>query len=318
MTDFPQSGVLEGQTSDRGLPARKTPLVPRNSLAGGALLAVIGIMTFLACFTAGIALTALDASRVWRTQVLSQITIQIKPGRDGVAQDLVDKAIAVASASPGVTKVHAYTARDSEELLSPWLGSGLDLSLLPVPRLITVEMSESSPEQIGALREALAQAVPAAMLDDHRLWEARIRTMANAVVVMALFIVALMVAAMAAAIGFATRGAMAGTREIIEVLHFVGASDAFIARQFQGHFMRLGLQGAAIGVLSAIAFFFAVSVLSSWWAGTAGGREIAVMFGGFSLSLTSDLVLVVLAGAIALLTGYVSRGVVYRFLDGLR
>jgi cell division transport system permease protein len=142
--------------------------------------------------------------------------------------------------------------------------------------------------------------------------------MANAVVVMALFILGLMVVAMAAAIGFATRGAMDGTREIIEVLHFVGASDSFIARQFQGHFLRLGLQGAAIGVLSAIVFFFAVSVLSSWWAGTAGGREIAVMFGGFSLSFVSYLVLVLLGGAVALLTGYVSRGVVYRFLDGLR
>ena len=52
----------------------------------------------------------------------------------------------------------------------------------------------------------------------------------------------LMIIAMATAIGFATRGAMAGNREIIEVLHFVGAEDRYIARQFQTHFMRLGLQ----------------------------------------------------------------------------
>ena len=43
---------------------------------------------------------------------------------------------------------------------------------------------------------------------------------------------------------------MAGNREIIEVLHFVGASDAFIAREFQSHFRRLGLRGAIIGELA--------------------------------------------------------------------
>jgi cell division transport system permease protein len=319
MTDLVKKSARETLASEGVVPKRKAPLVPRDSLAGGALLAVIGIMTFLACFTAGVALTALDASRAWRSQVLSQLTIQIKPHRDVVIQDLVDKAVTVASQSVGVAKVHAYTAKDSEDLLYPWLGSGLDLSLLPVPRIITVEMQEqSSPERIAGLRDALSKAVPAATLDDHRMWAARIGTMANAVVVVALFVLGLMVVTMAAAIGFATRGAMAGTREIIEVLHFVGASDAFIARQFQGHFLRVGLQGALIGVLSAVAFFFTASALSNLWASTGGGKEVAAMFGSFSLPPLGYFALVALGGAVALLTAYVSRGVVYRFLDGLR
>ena len=54
------------------------PLIPRDSVAGRALVVVIAIMTFLACLTAGAALLVADASQAWRSDVLRQATIQVK------------------------------------------------------------------------------------------------------------------------------------------------------------------------------------------------------------------------------------------------
>ena len=54
---------------------------------------------------------------------------------------------------------------------------------------------------------------------------------------------------------FATRGAMATNRPIVEVLHYVGATDGFIAGQFQRHFLLLGFKGGAIGGGAAIVLF---------------------------------------------------------------
>ncbi len=76
--------------------------------------------------------------------------------------------------------------------------------------------------------------VPNATVDDHRLWLQRLSVMAGTVVVIAFVIFALVMLAMVLAVGFATRGAMAGNREIIEVLHLVGAADGYISRQFSG------------------------------------------------------------------------------------
>ena len=45
------------------------------------------------------------------------------------------------------------------------------------------------------------------------------------IVTFAIAVFLLVIVAMATAIGFATRGAVANAREIVEVLHFVGASD---------------------------------------------------------------------------------------------
>ena len=64
-----------------------------------------------------------------------------------------------------------------------------------------------------------------------------------------------MIAATMLSVTFATRGAMAANRPVIEVLHFVGAKNGYIAGHFQRHFLLLGLQGGAIGGGAAIALF---------------------------------------------------------------
>jgi cell division transport system permease protein len=108
---------------------------------------------------------------------------------------------------------------------------------------------------LAGLRKALAERVPNAILDDHKLWLSRLKAMADTLVGIGLLILTLVLVATALAVAFATRGAMAGTAQIIDVLYLVGAEDSYIARQFQGHFLRLGLKGGAAGALAASAFF---------------------------------------------------------------
>ncbi len=211
----------------------RAPLIPGDSVMGRALVVVIAIMTFLACLTAGAALLVAEASQAWRSDVLRDATIQVKPRSGDDVESLVAKAVAIATKSPRVDSARALSKAESERLLEPWLGSELDLSQLPIPRLILVRLRGQPSEDLSTLRSALATAVPEADLDDHRVWAARLGTMASAVVTLAAALFVLMIVAMGAAIGFATHGAVAGNREIVEVLHLVGASNAFIAREFE-------------------------------------------------------------------------------------
>jgi cell division transport system permease protein len=249
---------------------------------------------------------------------LRDATIQVKPRPGDDVESLVAKAVAIAAQAHEVDSAHALSKAESEKLLEPWLGDGLDLSELPIPRLILVRLRGQGSQNLDTLRKALASAVPQADLDDHRVWATRLGTMADAVVILAAALFALMIVAMGTAIGFATRGAMAGNREIIEVLHLVGASNTFIAREFQGHFRRLGLRGAMIGGLAAIAFFAAASLLSFWWAHSPGGDEIAAMFGSFTLGASGYIALAMVCVAVTLLTGLLSRMIVMRHLQMLQ
>src|SRR5690606_37517119 len=101
----------------------------------------------------------------------------------------------------------------------------------------------------------LAAEVPGATLDDHRAWTSRIQTMASVTILVGIGILGLVFLATVLSVVFATRGAMAGNRDVVSVLHFVGAADAYIAREFQRHFLMLGLRGGLIGAGVAALMF---------------------------------------------------------------
>jgi cell division transport system permease protein len=297
------------------MPRFETPLVPRNSISGRALIAVVAIMTFLASLTIGAVILITGAASDWQSDVAREVTIQVipAPGRD--LDSTVDKAAAVARAFPGIGNVRAYSKEESSKLLEPWLGNGLSLDELPVPRLIVVKIAPGAAPDIPQLRRMLAEQVPGAMLDDHRGWIDRMRTMAGTAVAAGVAILLLVIAATMLSVTFATRGAMATNKPVIEVLHLVGAKNAFIAGRFQRHFLLLGLQGGAIGGGIAIMLFVLAGAISGWFAGTAGGDQTAALFGSFSIGIAGYVAVLGQVVLIALVTAATSRLTVNRTLD---
>jgi len=295
---------------------RNKPLVPAESIAGRALITVIAIMTFLASLAAGSGLLVGQASRDWTQSVSREMTIQVKPvaGRDVEAD--VRRAVDLARKAQGVSGVRVFDKAQSEHLLEPWLGTGLDLGALPIPRLIVLELGVERFDSSG-LRKALAEGVPNALLDDHRLWLERLAAMARALVGLVALIFALVLMAMALAVTFATRGAMAGNREILDVLHFVGAEDRFIAAEFQRHFLWLGLRGGCIGGGCAMAAFALSGVLSGWMSNLAESDQLQAMFGGFGLGFLGYLVIAAISIGVAFLTAAISRAIVFGHLRSL-
>ena len=297
------------------LPRFDTSLVPRNSISGRALVAVVAIMTFLASLTTGGVILVNQAANEWQADVSREVTIQLIPAAGRNVDALVDKAVSVARAYPGIGDVRAYSKDESSKLLEPWLGAGLKLDELPVPRLIVVKIASGATPDIPQLRRILAEQVPGATLDDHRGWIDRMRAMSGTAVVAGLAILAMMFVATILSVTFATRGAMATNKTVIEVLHFVGAKNGFIASNFQRHFLLLGLQGGAIGGGGAIILFALAALMSRWFAGTAGGVQTQALFGSFAIGWGGYFAVLVQVVLIAAVTAYTSRHTVNRTLE---
>jgi cell division transport system permease protein len=301
--------------SGGALPRFDTPLVPRNSISGRALIAVVAIMTFLASLTTGAVMLVGSAASEWQSDVSREVTIQIIPASGRDLDVAVAKAAAAARAFPGIGEVRVYSKEESSKLLEPWLGNGLSLDELPVPRLVVVKIAAGAAPDIPQLRRMLTEQVPGATLDDHRGWVGRMRTMAGTAVAAGIAILLLVIAATMLSVTFATRGAMATNKPVIEVLHFVGAKSGFIAGRFQRHFLLLGLQGGAIGGGIAIALFALASLISGWFAGTAGADQTAALFGSFSIGMAGYIAVLGQVVLIALVTAVTSRHTVNRTLD---
>src|SRR6202020_3384395 len=66
----------------------------------------------------------------------------------------------------------------------------------------------------------------------------------------------LILAILGAVVAFATRQGLTARRDVVEALHFAGATDGYIARLFQARFARFaaqaGLAGALLAVLAAM------------------------------------------------------------------
>jgi cell division transport system permease protein len=294
-----------------------SPIVPRASIAGRALVAVVAIMTFLASITTGAVLLVSASAAEWQSEVASEITVQVRPvaGRD-LDRDSASVADTVRT-QPGIIGVQAYTKEESAKLLEPWLGAGLSLDDLPVPRVIIARVAPGTSLDLAQLRGRVTQVTPSGSVDDHRAWIGRMRSMSGATVFSGIGILALVTIATIISVSFATRGAMAANRPIVEVLHFVGAGDRYIANRFFRHFLRLGLQGGIIGGGTAmLAFGFSESI-SNWFSGTPVGDQFAALLGTFALRPTGYLILTAQAGLIATITAWASRRTLLATLDDI-
>ncbi|WP_279481874.1 ABC transporter permease [Aureimonas sp. SK2] len=289
--------------------ARPNPIVPPGNVAGRALLTVIAIMTFLASLTLGAVTLVADTAADWQSEIAREVTVQIRPDEGLDMAGALDTVRTTVLAVPGVVSATPLDDAATGRLLEPWLGEGLDLDELPVPRLVIVGIDERSPPDFARLRDLVRAAVPQASLDDHRAWVSRLVSMAHATVLIGIAILALVMIATVLTVVFATRGAMTGNRHIIEVLHFVGARSGFIAGEFQRHFLKLGLAGALAGGLCAFLVFFAVGQWTRANQATPEADQISALFGSFTIGwwgYAGTVGLMVLIGVLTALTSRIT------------
>jgi cell division transport system permease protein len=310
-----------GKAGVSGLPhlrrERRAALVLSDPSATRSLVAIVAILTFLAALAAAGAEIVAASSREWRAAIANEATIQLRPqnGRD-IEADLA-RAATLARSAHGIADARILSKGDAETLLEPWLGRGLDLGSLPIPRLVVLRVAGEPAPDLRELGRQLASEIPGASLNDHGAWRARLSGVANTILGIAAALVLLVLAASGLAVAFATRGAMAGSRDAVDVLQLVGATDRFIAREFAFRFLKLGLAAAAVGALAAA---LAVPLLGSVTALAAGGRsgEDAALLGTVAIGWRGYGLIGLIAASVAGIAGVVSVATAKRFLRQLR
>jgi cell division transport system permease protein len=293
---------------------RTAPIVPEKSVTGRTLVLLIAIMTFLSGVTLGAVVLVQKSAIAWSSDVGREVTIQVRPIEGEVMDSNLRTAVALAEQTPGVVSARALTIDESMELLEPWLGTGLDLSAIDIPRLVVVQLSDPAEADIPKLQRDL-ESVRGASLDTHAAWRQQLNVMAGTIVLSGLLVLTLIVLATVLAIIFATRGTMASNREIVDVLHFIGASNSFIAGEFQGRFLAIGFRGGIVGGTAAVLFFLAVGFTVSGMLPNEASQQLGVLFGRFALGFDGILGIAAVIPVIAAMTAITSRMTVRRFLS---
>ncbi|MDQ1183625.1 MULTISPECIES: ABC transporter permease [Agrobacterium] len=311
--------TLKPRAPQQGAPQMRirpmAPILPPSNIQGNALIVVIAIMAFLACLTLGAVSMVRATAASWQSQISREITIQIKP-EDGLDMNAaLNKARNLALGFVGTREGTIMDDAATSRLLEPWLGSGLDLSELPVPRLVIITIDENNPPDFEAMRAMLKTEIPQAFLDDHRTWVDRLVSMAHTTVMIGVGVLVLVFTAMVLTVIFATRGALSGNRHIVEVLHFVGAESGFVAREFQKHFLKISLKGSGAGSAVAALVFVAAGFWQSRSLATPQSDQATALFGSFSVGIDGYLGILATMIIISLLTTITARMTVIRTID---
>ncbi|MFK0164496.1 cell division protein FtsX [Rhizobium sp. NPDC090279] len=312
----PQARQTPAAPAERKRPEMRVrptgPIVPSSNIQGNALIVVIAIMAFLACLTLGAVSMVRSTAASWESQISREITIQIKPDDNLDMEKTLASARDIALSFVGTKSGQIVDEAATARLLEPWLGAGLDIKELPVPRLVIITIDETHPPDFEAMRSLLKAQIPQATLDDHRTWVDRLVSMAHTTVLIGTGVLLLVFTAMVLTVVFATRGALSGNRHIVEVLHFVGAESTFVANEFQKHFLKISLKGSAAGSGLAALFFATAGVLQSHTIATPQTDQATALFGTFSVGALGYVGILATMIIIALLTTLTARFTVMR------
>jgi cell division transport system permease protein len=241
-------------------------LMPPDSAGGATLNTIVSVMSFLACLTLGAVLTVSHLASEWTRGLAGAMTVQLMPVAETTPEDQVAAALGLVQSWPGVGSARALSKSQSARLLEPWLGQGNVLEDLPVPQLIEIQVADGRTVDAKALRSALA-AIPGAELDDHKRWNEELSSFARSSAGTGWVILLLIAVATLSIVAFATQAGLEAHRDIVEIVHMIGARDAFIAREFEQHFFWLGLRGG----LAGLGFAVLTMIAASWaWGGTTG------------------------------------------------
>ncbi len=244
--------------------ARRSDLPLDHDALGRFLPWLIAFMVYLAALAlAGMLVLNAMAAR-WDKGVGDTLTVQIAPA-DSPEKDArrMRSALDILRSTPGVARAQPIDEGRLMELLEPWLGTAGAAKDLPLPRLIDVELKSGARVDAAALAKRLAAAVPDAAVDDHRVWLERLIRLIRTVEALATAVLVLIGLATAGTVVFTTRTGLAIHHEAIEVLHLIGAQDSYVARQFAGRALAMGLRGGVIGLVFAVPTLLGIGYLAA-------------------------------------------------------
>lgn len=222
---------------------------------------IVALMVFLGALALAAATAVGGAIDGWDNNLTGRITVQVPA--DEASPKALSRLVDALTATPGIAQAETLSAEAIRALVEPWLGT-LDADLeLPLPAVIDVEMAVGAVFDVNLLAGRLAKIAPGVIVDDHRVWLAQLVRAARTVELVAFAILALIGLTAIAAVIFATRSGLAVHAAIINLLHVMGARDAYIARQFQMQAMMLGIRGGIIGSLAAIVVLVVLTTMSA-------------------------------------------------------
>lgn len=229
---------------------------------------IVAGMAFLAALALAGAQGAAELGHHWQQGAGATLTVQVpRPGAApsppvAAGETRRDRVATLLRGTPGVASVRPLGEAELSDLLRPWLGASAEQLALPLPAVIAVTVTAEGPD-LSALAARLEAAAPGTLTESHGPWVRRLGLLARSLRLSALAALGLVAAVAAAIIVVATRAALASRREVVEILHGLGATDFYVADRFARRASRAAALGGVVGLALALPVVAALAALAA-------------------------------------------------------
>ena len=249
--------------------SRKQEVPLQDDSSNVFLQVMVCIAVFLFGVTMSGVLSVNAMLNAWNESILGALTVQIMPvvenNKDAAQAEVLrqqSKAVEFLSAYPGIEKAVSLSDKQLNRLIQPWLGDGVEVSDLPVPRLIDVKINKDANIDFMELAEKLSETAPLASIDNHKMWLDKLIKFADSLRMLALVVLILVVVVTSGAIFYCTQTSLGLHRSVIEILHLMGAKDTYVAQQYARKTGILGFFGGVYGLALAVPTIFVIANLA--------------------------------------------------------
>ena len=221
------------------------------------IISTISVFLFTITLTGYCMINSLVDS--WDKDIVDGFTVQVIPDETDANQTDIrlNKVVNFLENIDGVEKVRVINDKQVNNLLKPWLGNNVDILSLPMPKLIDVRLKKGADTNFDKISEELKQLDSNTLSNSHQIWLNRLLNFAKSIKMVAVGVLFIVLISCSFSIFYATKTSLGIHKNIIEILHIMGATDDYIAKQYAKRSFFIGLISGAIGVvLGACALFF--------------------------------------------------------------
>ncbi len=253
----------------RRLGGENSRILPQGRLSG-PISWVIAIMIALTVIAVAAGLALSNLARNAQAEIEGGVTVQVVEADTAERNRQAEIAIALLNNREEVAQLRRVPDSELAVLLEPWLGDTLlGEEAIPTPALIDLRLRGAvTGERLVALRDALAQAAPAARVDAQASWLGPVFDTIATLQYVAIALVALLAATSIGAVWLSARSALDSNRDTLELVHHLGGTDGQIASIFQRAIAWDALAGGIAGLLLGLA---ALMLLGNQFAGLGSG-----------------------------------------------
>jgi cell division transport system permease protein len=229
---------------------------------------IVAGMAFLAALALAGAQGAAELGRHWQQGAGATLTIQVpRPAAAptppvAAGETRRDRVVTLLRGTPGIASVRPLTEAELSDLLRPWLGTSAEQLALPLPGVVAVTVTAGGPD-LPALAARLEAAAPGTLTESHGPWVRRLDLLARSLRLCALAALGLVAAVAAGLIVVATRAALASRRQVVEILHGLGATDFYVADRFARRASRAAALGGVVGLALALPIIAVLAALAA-------------------------------------------------------